>query len=43
MQTVVTRAALAAFLFLVIGSHVGYGLTPAQAQSEDTESLLSGL
>jgi isoaspartyl peptidase/L-asparaginase-like protein (Ntn-hydrolase superfamily) len=37
MQTVVTRAALAALLFLgIIGSQVGYGLNTAQAAGKDS-------
>jgi beta-aspartyl-peptidase (threonine type) len=37
MQTVVTRAALAALLFTgIIGSHIGYGLNSAQAAGKDS-------
>jgi Asparaginase len=37
MQTVVTRAALAALLFTgITGSHVGYGLNSAQAAGKDS-------
>ena len=42
MQRVMIRVALAALLFLgIVGSHVGYGLTPAHAQSANIEVPLA--
>ena len=42
MQRVMTRAALAALLLTgLIGAHLGYGLTPARAQSANIEDPLA--